>query len=181
MLKLRPSSYADHRTLKFLEQNPVVSDSILAACDEDFNRISTLVGPILDGPQRHDITSYYLQAVVAGDTAFLTTNLFALDETLVTEVAPSWLIGRSRNCAITVHDPTISRCHAVVGFDPKQGFHIMDVGSNNGTFVDGQRLQVSQRYMLVDGDVIKLSDVSIEFFVVHVKKPVNDSNHLTEV
>jgi hypothetical protein len=166
MLNLQASSHVDRRTLHFLEQNPIVSQSILAACDQDFDKVSTIVGPILDAPKRCSTTSYYLQAVLTGQSAFLTTNLLDIAETRVTNVAPTWLIGRSRNCAVTIHNPTISRCHAVVGYDPKGGFYLMDVGSSNGTFVEGQRLKISERFNLVDGDLIKFSDVQVEFFIV---------------
>jgi FHA domain len=179
MLNLQASSHVDRRTMHFLEKHPIASKSLLAACDQDFDKVSTIVGPILDAPKRCLTTSYYLQAVLTGQSAFLTTNLLDLDETCVTDVAPTWLIGRSRNCGITIHNPTISRCHAVVGYDPKGGFYLMDVGSSNGTFVDGQRLKISERFSLVDGDLIKFSNIQVEFFIVTT--PQLTENGLTAV
>ncbi len=179
MLNLQNSTHVDRRTIHFLEKNPIASKSLLAACDQDFDKVSTIVGPILDAPKRCITTSYYLQAVLTGQSAFLTTNLFDINETRVTDVAPTWLIGRSRNCAVTIYNPSISRCHAVVGYDPKGGFYLMDVGSSNGTFVEGQRLKISERFSLVDGDLIKFSDIQVEFFIVTMPQP--SSNELTLV
>lgn len=178
MLNLH-SSYVDRRTLHFLESNPAASQSLLAACDQDLDKISTIVGPILDAPKRCSTAPYYLQAVLTGRSAFLTTNLLDVNETSVTNVAPTWLIGRSRNCAVTIYHPTISRCHAVIGYDPQGGFYLMDVGSSNGTFVDSRRLRISERFNLVDGDLIKFSDVHVEFFVVTMLQA--PSSNLTEV
>jgi FHA domain len=173
MLNLQSSSSVDRRTLHFLERHPHASQSLMAACDQDFDKVSTIVGPILDAHKRCSTTSYYLQAVLTGRSAFLTTNLFDRDETHVTDVAPTWLLGRSRNCAITLLNPTISRCHAVVGYDPMEGFYIMDVGSSNGTFIENRRLRVSERFTLMDGDLIKLSDIPVEFFIVTMPQAGN--------
>ena len=56
--------------------------------------------------------SYYIQAAQHNHRAFLTTNLCNADTAFVTALSSTWLIGRSRNCAIVVHDRSVSRCHA---------------------------------------------------------------------
>ena len=109
--------------------------------------------------------SYYIQAAQHNHRAFLTTNLCHGDTAFVTALSSTWLIGRSRNCAIVVHDRSVSRCHAVVGYDVQQGFYLMDVGSSNGTYLNSKRLSVLKRYALVDGDVITLCNLQFEFFI----------------
>jgi pSer/pThr/pTyr-binding forkhead associated (FHA) protein len=49
------------------------------------------------------------------------------------------IIGRDSDCAIRLNDSAASRTHAVIR---KQGqsYAISDLGSNNGTFVDGRKL-----------------------------------------
>ncbi len=102
---------------------------------------------------------------------FLTTNLSDHQTAHVTEAASGWLIGRSPNCAIAVEDPSISRRHAVIGHRPNQGFYIIDVGSSNGTFVNDSRLIAMEQCLLNDGDIIKLSNTCVEFFVSGWRNP----------
>jgi FHA domain len=103
------------------------------------------------------LPSYYIQAAQH--------NLSSVDAAQVTALSSTWLIGRSRNCAIVVHDRSVSRCHAVVGYDVQQGFYLMDVGSSNGTYLNQKRLSVLKRYSLRDGDVIMLCNLQFEFFI----------------
>ena len=126
-----------------------ISDEICVIRDDD---------PIL--------VSYYIQAAQVNHRAFLTTNLSNPDSPQVTVISSTWLLGRSRNCAIVMQDRSVSRCHAVVGYEVQQGFYLMDVGSSNGTCLNGIRLAVLKRYRLKDGDVIAMCNLRIEFFTV---------------
>lgn len=64
-----------------------------------------------------------------------------------------WLvIGRGRGADLVIHEPTISRAHAAVGFRD-QGFFVQDLGSTNGTFLNGSR---RERARLSDGDEIQM-------------------------
>lgn len=125
------------------------------------NRLDDPISP-MDIPEG---LSYYIQAAQHNHRAFLTTNLCHGDTAFVTALSSTWLIGRSRNCAIVVHDRSVSRCHAVVGYDVQQGFYLMDVGSSNGTYLNSKRLSVLKRYALVDGDMITLCNLEFEFFI----------------
>ncbi len=165
MLNLQLSNASVGRTLKFLKQNPSISQSLLAEADADLRLVSTIIEPILEAPNRCESSTYYIQAVTTGRSAFLTTNLPDCNTTHVSEIGVGWLIGRSSNCAITIDDPSISRCHAVVGHRPGRGFYIIDVGSSNGTFVNGRRLSTLKQCFLEDGDLIELSHTRVEFFV----------------
>ena len=70
------------------------------------------------------------------------------------------LIGRAALCDISVPSPTVSRHHAMVVKTDK-GVGLVDLGSTNGTFVDGKR--VSQ-HLLENGDAIRVGDCTITFF-----------------
>lgn len=172
MLNLKLSNYSDGRAINFLKQNPSISQTLIAEAGEDFSRVTTLIEPILNAPSRCEISSYYIQAVTTGRTAFLTTNLPDINKTHVTEIGSGWLIGRSPNCAIALEELSISRCHAVIGHRPNRGFYIIDVGSSNGTFVNGCRLATLKQRFLKDGDLIELSHTRIEFFVAGVRAQV---------
>ena len=64
-----------------------------------------------------------------------------------------WLvIGRGRGADLVIHEPTISRAHAAVGFRD-DAFFVQDLGSTNGTFLNGSR---RERAPLTDGDEIQM-------------------------
>jgi FHA domain len=161
----KPSAQVDSRTLTFLEQHPAISRSLIADLGSNLSHVATLIEPLLDAPQRCEICDYYIQALTTGRTAFLTTNLPDLGDTVVTDVSTSWLIGRSDNCAIAILDKRISRCHAAIGHLSDRGFYIMDLGSSNGTFVNRSRLTPLEQRFLSDGDLVEFSRIRVELFI----------------
>lgn len=75
-------------------------------------------------------------------------------------VAPGLLIGRSAECDLRIDDPGISRRHAevrVTGDGPDAEIAVIDLGSTNGTVVDGQkvtRASVSEGSRIVLGSTV---------------------------
>jgi pSer/pThr/pTyr-binding forkhead associated (FHA) protein len=64
-----------------------------------------------------------------------------------------WMVvGRGRGADLLITDPTISRAHAAIGFDGEK-FFVEDLGSTNGTTVNGKR---EPRAALNNGDEIRL-------------------------
>jgi pSer/pThr/pTyr-binding forkhead associated (FHA) protein len=64
-----------------------------------------------------------------------------------------WLvIGRGRGADVVLAEPTISRAHAAIGFE-EDAFFVQDLGSTNGTLVNGTR---EERSTLKDGDEIQM-------------------------
>ena len=53
------------------------------------------------------------------------------------------VVGRAPTSDIAIFDPTISRRHAEVQID-ESGVHVRDLGSSNGTFLNGNRLENGQ-------------------------------------
>jgi Protein of unknown function (DUF3662)/FHA domain len=68
-------------------------------------------------------------------------------------------IGRLPDCTITLNDPNISRRHAEV--HPGEPIVVVDLGSTNGTKVNG--LRISGRQVLADGDIISLGGTHLRF------------------
>lgn len=62
-------------------------------------------------------------------------------------------IGRSADNDITVNDLLVSRRHAVLTRLPNGSFELTDLGSHNGTFVNGQKIT---RAPLNEGDVVTI-------------------------
>ena len=70
-----------------------------------------------------------------------------------------WLvIGRGRSADMVIAEATISRAHAAVGFD-ERGFYVQDLGSTNGTLVNGARIE---RHELGAGDEIQIGRLVVE-------------------
>jgi len=69
-----------------------------------------------------------------------------------------WVIGRGRGADAMLAEPTISRAHAAIGFQPEAGFFIQDLGSTNGTLLNGER---TQRTRLADGDQIQMGKLQL--------------------
>ncbi len=68
-------------------------------------------------------------------------------------LGPDVTIGRGRQCEIPLDDPSVSRTHTRIFLDPNGVRWLVDLGSRNGTFVDGFRVE---RHQLRDGDRIQL-------------------------
>ncbi|HWO23875.1 MAG TPA: DUF4388 domain-containing protein [Kofleriaceae bacterium] len=58
-------------------------------------------------------------------------------------------LGRSRDLDVALVDDLVSRCHAKISVTASELF-IQDMGSTNGTFVNGEK--ISERVMLQEGD-----------------------------
>jgi pSer/pThr/pTyr-binding forkhead associated (FHA) protein len=69
-----------------------------------------------------------------------------------------WMvIGRGRSADLVIAEPTISRAHAAIGCDA-EGFFMQDLGSTNGTKVNGQRSPLAR---LKDGDDLQLGKLQL--------------------
>jgi pSer/pThr/pTyr-binding forkhead associated (FHA) protein len=72
----------------------------------------------------------------------------------------SWLVvGRGRSADLVLAEPTISRAHAAVGWEAGEGFFVQDLGSTNGTTVNGAR---ADRQVLKSGDGIQMGKLQVE-------------------
>jgi hypothetical protein len=73
--------------------------------------------------------------------------------------SPITVIGRSSECDIVLGDPNVSRRHAEVRRIGR-GYSLVDLGSTNGTEVNGQRVTETS---LMNGDVIGVGTTQITF------------------
>lgn len=66
-------------------------------------------------------------------------------------------LGYDDSCSIRITDDTISGNHAIIALSPHHsGLTIMDVGSTNGTLVEGRRITPGERVTLCENDNIQL-------------------------
>ncbi len=85
-------------------------------------------------------------------------KVYTLTEDLLT-------LGREGSSAIAVNDPEVSRQHARVAFQAG-GYVIEDLGSTNGTFVNGSR--ITGPYALSNDDEIGLGEMIVLAYQVSV-------------
>ena len=67
-------------------------------------------------------------------------------------------IGRSRNCTVAVKDVTVSRHHATIWFEAGKA-KVRDIGSSNGTYVNGRRVQGESA--LASGDKVSVGETEM--------------------
>lgn len=68
------------------------------------------------------------------------------------------ILGRSTECQLQIDDDGISRRHAKVGVDQGGQFRVVDLGSTNGTYVNGLRVDEAA---LKDGDKIQIGSNTV--------------------
>lgn len=91
--------------------------------------------------------------VVAGDDTGLVFGLVSMPA----------IVGRAVDADVSVEGVGVSRMHAQIERDESGGFAVLDLGSANGTFVNGVRVQ---RAGLVAGDHIRIGrEVILEFTI----------------
>jgi DNA-binding winged helix-turn-helix (wHTH) protein len=73
------------------------------------------------------------------------------------------LVGRDRDCAVRIDSATLSRHHARIVVTSAENT-VEDLGSKNGTYVNGQR--VDQRVALNDSDQIQFGSVTMTFRIL---------------
>ena len=70
-------------------------------------------------------------------------------------------LGRAIDNDVVIADASVSRHHASIGPHDGGGFTLRDLGSQNGTFVGGQRIDGARP--LANGDDVRLGDVPLVF------------------
>jgi len=83
-------------------------------------------------------------------------------EGLEVPVDREWMvIGRGRSADLVIAEPTISRSHAAVGYDA-DGFFVQDLGSTNGTRLNGKR---ESHLRLSSGDELQLGKLRLRLYL----------------
>ena len=81
------------------------------------------------------------------------------------------IIGRKAGSYFNIfsHYKQISGKHAQVTKDSKENFTIMDLGSTNGTFINGKQLSPNSPNLLNNGDSVKFADLCFEVILANDK------------
>jgi len=84
-----------------------------------------------------------------------------------------WTIGRSEDNSFVIPDRWISRNHAMLQWMETGEFYLIDLGSRNGTFVNGRRVSIP--VTLRNGDRLTFGQTELDFFCP-LKRPTSTSD-----
>ena len=101
-----------------------------------------------------------LQADPSNTFLMRASLLNASDNRTYDLAAPQLFLGRDSSNDIVVDDANASRTHAEIRFDPHGVWVIADLGSTNGTLVNGEEVSVQDLY---DGDYITIGMTNFVF------------------
>jgi pSer/pThr/pTyr-binding forkhead associated (FHA) protein len=117
----------------------------------------------ISGKSLSSLTARCVTGVIQGEQVYLVTNLVDGKTQTLLQPQKIWTIGRDRQLAISIPDRRLSRRHAVIQFIKNEGFYLVDLNSTNGSFVNGE--PVHGRFLLKDGDRVRLSSLAFSFFL----------------
>ncbi len=96
--------------------------------------------------------------------------ILAQDERRIA-LAANGVIGRSASCTLRVDEPRASAEHARFSYRD-QAWTIRDLGSRNGTFVNGDRIDPGAARTFSLGDIISFGKTSLAWTLVDASAPV---------
>lgn len=160
VIRLSASDYASFTDIHTALVDELVAAAQEYATDEGYH----LMGPVTVELQvdnelstgRFDISSSMREAAparAAGTLVLPSGERMALGIATIT-------LGRNPDSTIVISDPNVSRRHAEIRPLPV-GWAIVDLGSTNGTRINGAALQGDR--LLHDGDVVSLGATDIRF------------------
>ncbi|MGJ3249674.1 MAG: FHA domain-containing protein [Elainellaceae cyanobacterium] len=118
------------------------------------------------------VNRYFMQGLVFNNDVYLVTNLLGGKTQSWFQSDHIWTVGRDpKQVVMPISDSRLSRCHAVIRYADDQNFYITDLGSSNGTFVNGERVRPCFR--LRDGDRIRLGTLTFNFYICHKTKSLD--------
>ncbi len=93
-----------------------------------------------------------------------------------------WTIGRSEDNNFVITDRWISRNHAMLQYMETGEFYLIDLGSRNGSFVNGRRVSIP--VTLQNGDHLTFGQTEMDFYCpidasTQTANPENESKEIT--
>jgi adenylate cyclase len=95
-----------------------------------------------------------------------------------TPIQGTCFLGRSNTNHIVLADDRVSRRHAVVHVQGQDEFWLIDLGSSNGTYLNGRR--ISQPCRLAEGDRVELANHAFSFRHPRSQRPALPTRTGTE-
>jgi adenylate cyclase len=84
-----------------------------------------------------------------------------------------WTVGRSKDNDLVIPDRCMSRNHAILQATAAGEYNLIDLGSRNGTFVNGRRVIIP--VLLKNGDRLAFGKTEAEFYCPETEMPTDFS------
>ena len=88
------------------------------------------------------------------------SELDEIDLSLTTRRGAEYFIGRSPYCDLVLDSEDVSRQHGKF-FSQSGNYYFCDLGSRNGTIINGKLADKNSSYILKNGDVIRIGDFAL--------------------
>jgi hypothetical protein len=128
------------------------------ARDERYHFVGPVVVELTEDPHRKQGDLRVDAAIEQGEGGWAAALVLA-DGSRVALGEEDATIGRLPDCAVALSDPQVSRHHAQLRRSP-EGYRVVDLGSTNGTTVNGAPVA---DHLLRDGDTIGVGNTQIRF------------------
>jgi hypothetical protein len=128
------------------------------ARDENYHFVGPVEVELTEDPNRRQGDLRVRATIEQGEGGW-SASLVLPDGRRVALADEEATIGRLPDCAVPLSDPQVSRHHAQVRRGP-EGFRVVDLGSTNGTTVNGT---IISDHPLRDGDEIGVGNTAIRF------------------
>lgn len=124
----------------------VVAETISSSSPANASGHTQVIQPVAGPAPQSQARARFLLSTPAG------AHVIPLESTLLT-------VGRGLNNDVILEDTRVSRNHAQIRYRARR-FWITDLGSTNGTFVNGEQVE---EHALRDGDAISLGGLELTF------------------
>lgn len=104
------------------------------------------------------------------DTVFRVALLKHLSSGVGHVLAAHHVVGRGAACQLRLAQPQVSGLHAELTWDGDR-WMVQDLGSRNGTFVDGTRLAAGERKAIGRGSLLAFGDVEDRYTLAEIEPP----------
>jgi hypothetical protein len=128
------------------------------ARDEKYHFVGPVVVELAEDEQRRQGDLRVDAAIEQGEGGWAAALVLA-DGSRVALGDEDATIGRLPDCVVALSDPQVSRHHAQLRRSP-EGYRVIDLGSTNGTTVNGSPVA---DHLLRDGDAIGVGNTQIRF------------------
>ncbi|MDC7235304.1 MAG: FHA domain-containing protein [Spirochaetales bacterium] len=88
------------------------------------------------------------------------------------------LIGRSKECALILQAPSVSRKHSIIRISGRD-VYLIDLSSRNGSYING--VKVEGEALLRDSDILKLGELEFTFRTEQAQEEEDSEKTLIDV
>ncbi len=133
-----------------------------AECGASLQADATLsLTPVESEDEGHDEFPFPHDELEPGQSLLLVKRGPNAGSTFLLEAGSSTSVGRGTDSAVFLDDITVSRAHAIFERRDDGSWFVRDVGSLNGTYVNGEQVEETK---LASGDEVQIGKFKLTFF-----------------